>query len=57
MDLISEEKILQYSNENPNQAVVNPYIHFGQRSIWPRGLPLENVGEIEHEGYYSQVLG
>lgn len=57
MDLISEEKLLQYSNENPNQAVVNPYIHFGQRSIWPRGLPLENVGEIEHEGYYSQVLG
>ncbi|XP_041028588.1 probable glycosyltransferase STELLO1 [Juglans microcarpa x Juglans regia] len=51
------EVILQYSHDNPNRTVVNPYIHFGQRSIWPRGLPLENVGEVEHEEYYTEVFG
>ncbi|KAI3667387.1 hypothetical protein L6452_42443 [Arctium lappa] len=52
-----KEIILQYSHENSNRTVVNPYIHFGQRSVWPRGLPLENVGEIEHEEYYNEVFG
>ncbi|XP_052174121.1 probable glycosyltransferase STELLO1 [Diospyros lotus] len=52
-----QEVILQYSHENPNRTVVNPYIHFGQRSVWPRGLPLENVGEIGHEEYYTEVFG
>ncbi|KAG7958738.1 hypothetical protein I3843_10G032300 [Carya illinoinensis] len=51
------EVILQYSHDNPNRTVVNPYIHFGQRSIWPRGLPLENVGEVGHEEYYTEVFG
>ncbi|KAM7505461.1 hypothetical protein LguiB_004365 [Lonicera macranthoides] len=61
VDLVGEgskqEVILQYSRDNPNRTVVNPYIHFGQRSVWPRGLPLENVGEIGHEEYYSEVFG
>ncbi|KAL7601186.1 hypothetical protein Lser_V15G26305 [Lactuca serriola] len=48
--------ILQYNHDNPNRTVVNPYIHFGQRSVWPRGLPLENVGQIEHEEHYNKVL-
>ncbi|XP_057505690.1 probable glycosyltransferase STELLO2 [Actinidia eriantha] len=52
-----QEVILQYSHENSNRSVVNPYIHFGQRSVWPRGLPLENVGEIGHEEYYTEVFG
>ncbi|KAM7524503.1 hypothetical protein LguiA_014405 [Lonicera macranthoides] len=52
-----QEIILQYSHENPNRSVVNPYIHFGQRSVWPRGLPLENVGELAHEEYYTEVFG
>nr|GLL36599.1 probable glycosyltransferase STELLO2 [Ipomoea trifida] len=52
-----QEVILQYSHENPNRTVVNPYIHFGQRSVWPRGLPLENVGEIEREEFYTEVFG
>ncbi|KAL6987140.1 Sugar transporter [Sarracenia purpurea var. burkii] len=52
-----QEVILQYSHENPNRTVVNPYIHFGQRSVWPRGMPLENVGEIGHEYYYTEVFG
>jgi hypothetical protein len=50
-----QEIILQYAREDPNRTVANPYIHFGQRSVWPRGLPLENVGEIGHEEYYGQV--
>ncbi|XP_062001560.1 probable glycosyltransferase STELLO2 [Rosa rugosa] len=54
---VMQERILQYSDENPNRTVVNPYIHFGQRSVWPRGLPLENVGEIGHEEFYGEVFG
>nr|GMC86449.1 probable glycosyltransferase STELLO1 [Ipomoea batatas] len=52
-----EEKILQYSLEIVNRTVVNPYIHFGQRSVWPRGLPLENVGVVNHEEFYHEVSG
>lgn len=52
-----QEVILQYSHDNPNRTVVNPYIHFGQRSVWPRGLPLENVGEIGHEEFYTEIFG
>ncbi|GAA0154343.1 glycosyltransferase [Lithospermum erythrorhizon] len=52
-----QEVILQYTHEDPNRTVVNPYVHFGQRSVWPRGLPLENVGQIEHEQYYTEVFG
>lgn len=52
-----QDIILQYSHENPNRTIVNPYIHFGQRSVWPRGLPLENVGEIGHEEFYTEVFG
>ncbi|KAJ6363422.1 hypothetical protein OIU78_003571 [Salix suchowensis] len=49
-----QESILQYSHENENRSVVNPYVHFGQRTVWPRGLPLENVGEIGHEEFYTE---
>ncbi|KAG8371955.1 hypothetical protein BUALT_Bualt12G0016600 [Buddleja alternifolia] len=52
-----QEVILQYSHENPNRTIVNPYIHFGQRSVWPRGLPLENVGDLGHEEFYTEVFG
>ncbi|OIV92308.1 hypothetical protein TanjilG_10518 [Lupinus angustifolius] len=52
-----KEVILQYSHDNPNRTVVNSYVHFGQRSVWPRGLPLENVGEIGHEEFYTEVFG
>ncbi|KAI3526062.1 hypothetical protein L1887_05234 [Cichorium endivia] len=55
--IAKKETILQYNHDNPNRTVANPYIHFGQRSVWPRGLPLENVGEIEHEEHYNEVLG
>ncbi|CAL5330731.1 unnamed protein product [Camellia sinensis] len=51
------QRVLQYSHLNLNRTVVNPYIHFGQRSVWPRGLPLENVGEVGHEEFYTEVNG
>lgn len=60
IELIGEEArrepILQYSNNyRKNRTVVNPYIHFGQRSVWPRGLPLEDVGDVNPEDYYGEV--
>lgn len=55
---VMQERILQYSRKiNVNRTVVNPYVHFGQRSVWPRGLPLESVGEIWHEEFYNVVFG
>ncbi|KAL5543475.1 hypothetical protein UlMin_007259 [Ulmus minor] len=54
---VMQERILQYNCKNPNRTVVNPYVHFGQRSVWPRGLPLENVGEVWHEEFYSEIFG
>ena len=54
---VMQERILQYNLKNPNRTVVNPYVHFGQRSVWPRGLPLENVGEVWHEEFYNVVFG
>ncbi|CAL4893373.1 unnamed protein product [Urochloa decumbens] len=48
--------LLQYSHADPNRTVVNPYVHFGQRSVWPRGLPLDKVGEVAHEVFYTEVF-
>ena len=31
-----------YKTESP---VVNPYAHFGQSSIWPRGYPLDHISD------------
>ncbi|KMZ62757.1 hypothetical protein ZOSMA_44G01600 [Zostera marina] len=57
-DKVVEHQLLHhFSHEDPNRTVVNPYVHFGQRSVWPRGLPLENVGELEVEEFYTQILG
>ncbi|XP_068661944.1 probable glycosyltransferase STELLO2 [Aristolochia californica] len=59
LELVGEEArrhtILQYSHDNPNRTVINPYTHFGQRSVWPRGLPLENVGEVAQEEFYTEI--
>uniref|UniRef100_A0A5B6Z5A5 Glycosyltransferase STELLO1 n=1 Tax=Davidia involucrata TaxID=16924 RepID=A0A5B6Z5A5_DAVIN len=57
LEVAKQQIVLQYSHENPNRTVVNPYIHFGQRSVWPRGLPLQNVGEVGHEEFYTEVHG
>lgn len=49
-----KETLLQYLSLQ-NRTTVNPYVHFGQRSIWPRGLPLESVSNINAEIYYGRV--
>ena len=54
---ISQENILQYSHEDTNRTVINPYVHFGQRSVWPRGLPLESVGDLSVESFYTEIAG
>ena len=41
-------KFLVYSTTSP---VVNPYEHFGQSTIWPRGYPLENIGDPPHHTF------
>lgn len=30
---------------------VNPYSHFGQSTIWPRGYPLENIADPTHHTF------
>jgi len=29
----------------------NPYVHFGQSTLWPRGYPLERVGSVAERRY------
>ncbi|KAL3509270.1 hypothetical protein ACH5RR_028671 [Cinchona calisaya] len=53
---VRQEVILQYSHENPNRTVVSPCVHFGQRSVWPRGLLLENVVKIGHDTFWALML-
>ncbi|OXA54409.1 hypothetical protein Fcan01_10285 [Folsomia candida] len=31
--------------------IKNPYVHFGQGSVWPRGYPLELVGGLYNNNY------
>ncbi|CAM6120954.1 unnamed protein product [Calypogeia fissa] len=50
----SQAPVLQYRYFD-TRKVVNPFVHFGQRSVWPRGLPLEAVSEISPEVMYAQV--
>ncbi|KAH7284640.1 hypothetical protein KP509_34G063900 [Ceratopteris richardii] len=47
-------KLLQFVTL-PNRSIINPYIHFGQHSVWPRGLPLESVSSINPEIYYDSI--
>ncbi|MCO5563213.1 hypothetical protein L7F22_016850 [Adiantum nelumboides] len=48
------QSLLQYASSE-NRTTVNPYIHFGQRSVWPRGLPLESISNINAEIVYDRV--
>ena len=34
-----------------NTQVINPYAHFGQPLIWPRGYPLSQIG-VNHKNSY-----
>ena len=36
-----------------NQSFINPYAHFGQPTIWPRGYPLNEIKNIHLNQYYA----
>ncbi|CAK9297354.1 unnamed protein product [Gordionus sp. m RMFG-2023] len=36
-----------------NDTVFNPYPHFGQSSIWPRGYPLDAIGDYKWVKYFK----
>ena len=36
-----------------NQSFVNPYAHFGQPTLWPRGFPLSGIKNYHFNDYYS----
>ena len=35
---------------------MNPFVHFGQPSVWPQGLPLEKAGELDAEEFYTEIF-
>jgi hypothetical protein len=38
---------------NATKSVLNPYAHFGQPLIWPRGFPLDKIDENYYNSYFS----
>ena len=36
-----------------DSRMINPYIHFGERNIWPRGFRLSDIGNQYHNKFYS----
>jgi hypothetical protein len=33
--------------------MINPYIHFGDKNIWPRGFRLSDIGNQYNNKFYS----
>ena len=56
--MIPSQQLLTWAPET--EGALNPFVHFGQPSVWPRGLPLEEVSRNHPqrvvEGVASQVL-
>jgi hypothetical protein len=50
-DLIETEEKSGLILDGDSKLVQNPYAHFGQRSIWPRGYPLEEIGQEWNNSY------
>ncbi|GFR78229.1 conserved uncharacterized protein [Elysia marginata] len=38
---------------HPNTSVFNPYPHFGQPTLWPRGFPLTAINDQRFNGTYK----
>ena len=36
-----------------DSRMINPYIHFGERNMWPRGFRLSDIGNQYHNKFYS----
>jgi hypothetical protein len=50
----TKEYGLQFDCQSP--AIVNPYAHFGQPTIWPRGYPLTEISKSHYNNYLSGPL-
>ncbi|KAJ7547308.1 hypothetical protein O6H91_08G079600 [Diphasiastrum complanatum] len=48
------EPILQYRMVH-NRTLINPFVHFGQQSMWPRGFPLSMVSKNAPEISYNEA--
>ena len=60
-DLSTFEALFVSNNESKklpvydaSSGVVNPYAHFGQRSIWPRGYPLSRIADPAPDHFIVQ---
>ncbi|RNA10032.1 hypothetical protein BpHYR1_001385 [Brachionus plicatilis] len=38
-----------------SERIINPYAHFGQPQIWPRGYPLNGIKNIYNNSYVSGI--
>ena len=47
------QQLLMWAPDAP--GVLNPYVHFGQPSVWPRGLPLEEVSRNHPQSVVAGV--
>ena len=46
LDINVNDSFISYGKEN-NQKMINPYIHFGESNIWPRGFIIRDISS-EH---------
>jgi len=44
--------IIYFAIRNDSR-MINPYIHFGERNIWPRGFRLSDIGHQHHNMFYT----
>ena len=42
-----------YFGTRNDSRMINPYIHFGYKNIWPRGFRLSDIGNQYHNKFYS----
>ena len=38
-----------------DSRMINPYIHFGERNIWPRGFRLNDIGHQHHNKFHAVI--
>ena len=43
---------IYYAIRNDSR-MINPYIHFGEKNIWPRGFRLSDIGHQHHNMFYT----
>jgi len=59
--VISELNSFNFNLSNNNiyfairndSRMINPYIHFGEKNIWPRGFRLSDIGHQHHNKFYT----